>query len=119
MNKNGFTLIELLAVIALIAIISMTVFYSTNGVKKAINNFMWDQKVALIENSAINWGEDNKSILPADVSLKTLIDAGYYNAETCVNNNEEIDCIKDNNNDDKPIDLEEHTVSVTIDKKQI
>lgn len=120
MNKNGFTLIELLAVIALIAIISVTVFYATNGVKKAINNFMWEQKVTLIENAAVNWGEDNKSLLPTDVTLETLINDGYYNADTCKdNNNEDVDCIKDNNNDDKTIDLKENTVSVTIDKKQV
>lgn len=59
MQKNGFTLVELMAVIAIVGIIATIGTYSVIGVKRAINEELWKEKVALIENRARVFGEDN------------------------------------------------------------
>ncbi len=59
MNKKGFTLVELLAVIVLIALVSILAFSGVGAVSKAIKKSIWENKIELIENGAIRYGEDN------------------------------------------------------------
>lgn len=61
MKKNGFTIIELIAVVAIIMIIVTIGMYSVIGLRKAIKEMMWNNKVVLIEKMAVKFGEDHEN----------------------------------------------------------
>lgn len=61
MNKNGFTIIELLAVIALLAIITTIAVPAILGIQNNIQEKSLKTKFSVIEESAIMYGQDNKS----------------------------------------------------------
>ena len=63
MNKKGFTLIELLAVIVLIGLIFGLAVPGINKIRTNVNKKSLEKKVALIEKSAVLWGQDNKTRL--------------------------------------------------------
>ena len=81
MNKKGFTLIELLTVLVLMSIIALIGTSTTFGIKKIINKSLWDNKVSLVENAAIKFGEDYKNLLPLKISVQDLIDKNYLKAK--------------------------------------
>lgn len=103
MKKNGFTLVELMAVIVLIAIIGSIGTASIMGVRKAINNDMWNSKIALIENNAERFGEDNKILLKntctfggktysscLTITVQTLLDRNYITSKDRDNNDKKV-----------------------------
>lgn len=93
MNSKGFTLVELLAVIVIMALIAVIGSVGISTLSAAINNYMWNSTVSLIEAGAITYGEDNQGIIEQrsttcvvdeetkspciTVSLQTLINKGY------------------------------------------
>lgn len=78
MKKTGFTLVELLAVIVLIAIITTIGTVGINAVSKNINQNLWEGTISLIENGAIDYGEDNKN------RLKNMCVIGTEVKEACL-----------------------------------
>ena len=63
MNKKGFTLIEILVVIALIGLIFGLGVPGIIKLKENMNKRSLNSKIALVESSAVLWGNDNKTLL--------------------------------------------------------
>ena len=59
MNKKGFTLVELLAVILLMALVAVIAFNGVGAISNTIKKGIWENKIELIENGAVRYGEDN------------------------------------------------------------
>lgn len=130
--KKGFTLIELLAVIVLLAVISVLGTVGVNGVKKMIDNEVWKGTVSLIENAAINYGEDHKNHFSnctkdskdeCKVLISTLIERGYISTNKLENPENEnskkilVDERKDAN--DKNYIINETEVLIYIENNQV
>ena len=69
-NKNGFTLIELLGVIALLGVVALIAVPSVIGINNAINKKMLETKLDIIEEAAVQYGEQYKQTLV--ISDRTL-----------------------------------------------
>ena len=60
MNKKGFTLIELLAVIVLLAVVMAIAVPAIGGITGSIQDNMLEEKVKVIEDAAVLFGQDIK-----------------------------------------------------------
>ncbi len=90
MNRKGFTLIEILAVIFVVGIVGLISFYSVFKLSDNANEENLRAKKELLIESALLYGEDNKSFISLDcyindvqtkcmkVSVATLIENKYY-----------------------------------------
>lgn len=97
MKSKGFTLVELLAVLVIMAIIATIGGVGMVALSNAINNYMWESTVNLIEAGAISYGEDHQGALQKisetcevdgeakssciKVSVQTLIDKNYVSTK--------------------------------------
>lgn len=79
MNKNGFTLVELLGVITILAIVTVLASFSVTGVTNLIKKSMWENKVNLIENGAVSFGEQNNYLLKMTEETCTIDGKNYPN----------------------------------------
>ncbi len=70
MKEKGFTLVELLAVITILAIVTVLASYGISTVSNIIKNNIWENKVNIIENGAIRYGEDYDFLLKEKGSSK-------------------------------------------------
>ncbi len=64
-NKKGLTLVELLAVIVLIALLLGLGIPGINRISQNMKKKSFNTKVGLIEQAAVLWGQDNKTLLQA------------------------------------------------------
>ena len=93
-DKNGFTLVEILAVIVLISLILGLGIPSVIKLSKNMNKRASKTKIELVEEAALLWGNNNKSLLRKNecdidgsgydcykVSIKSLIENEYLNSE--------------------------------------
>ena len=71
-KRNGFTLIELLAVIVVLSIIVGIAIPTTLAISKNVKKNMFCKKIKLIEEAAVNYGQDNYSLISASTSGKTI-----------------------------------------------
>lgn len=78
MNKKGFTLVELLAVIIILSIIVIIAIPSIMGISKSIKENMYNKKIAIIEEAAILYGQDNRR----DINLS---EQKYNTSYNCIN----------------------------------
>lgn len=81
MKSNGFTLVELIITITLIAIISVSIGVSINGMlnrqeEKEAENYA--QKIA---DAACVYAEINNIMTDSEVTIETLISAGLLSRE--------------------------------------
>ena len=113
MNKKGFTLVEVLAVIVIIGIVAMM---ASTGVMKVRENSLkklLNSKIEELEASAILYGQENQNSLGGAcvvdgeeysfcklVTVKFLIDEGYYTTSE-ENKNNKKDLINNVNKIDK------------------
>ncbi len=63
MNKRGFTLVEVLAVIVVIGLILIIAVPNITKVSKQTKLKAYDTKIELIEQAAVYYGMDNKSLI--------------------------------------------------------
>lgn len=77
MKKNGFTLVELLAVIVIMALITVISSAGVSAVKRSIYKYLYNNNVTLIEDAAINYGEDHKSYLIKEETTSTCSGISY------------------------------------------
>ncbi len=103
MNKKGMTLVELLAVLALMAILSVLVIPSIIQMRNDTLKDDYNNRVEMIKNAAIEWGNDNLNLVPKEIkdecsdedntkccatpTVEYLLDNGYlkgtsYDSET-------------------------------------
>ena len=72
-NKNGFTLVELLVVVVILAIVVVIAVPSVQGINNIIKDKMREEKIAIIEESAILLGQDMKgSVLSSNKFYKSF-----------------------------------------------
>lgn len=64
-NNKGFTLVELLSVIVLIGLLLGLGIPGINRIKQNMNKKSLNTKINLIEQAAVLWGQDNKTLLQA------------------------------------------------------
>ena len=64
MNKKGMTLVELLAVLALMAILAVLVIPSIIQMRNDTLKEDYNNRVEMIKNAAIEWGNDNLVLVP-------------------------------------------------------
>lgn len=64
-NKKGLTLVELLAVIVLISLLLGLGIPGINRIRKNMQEKSLNTKTNLIEQAAVLWGQDNKTLLQA------------------------------------------------------
>ena len=67
-NKKGFTLVEIITVIVLLSIILIISIPGIDKLSKAMKQNTLEKKERLIEQAAVLWGQDNKSILNSDLN---------------------------------------------------
>lgn len=67
MNKKGMTLVEVLAVIAIMGILAVLVVPSIINMRNETLNEDYNNRVEMIKNAAIEWGNDNLNLIPKDV----------------------------------------------------
>ena len=65
-DKKGLTLVELLAVIVLISLLLGLGIPGINRIRQNMNKKSLNTKVKLIEQAAVLWGQDNKTMLQKD-----------------------------------------------------
>lgn len=65
-DKKGLTLVELLAVIVLIGLLLGLGIPGINRIRQNMNKKSLNTKVKLIEQAAVLWGQDNKTMLQKD-----------------------------------------------------
>ena len=63
MKKKGFTLVELLAVIVLLGIIATIAVASFTGISRSMKKNILEEKIKMIEESAIVMGSDIKGYI--------------------------------------------------------
>ena len=82
-KKNGFTLVELLAVIVILAIIIAIAVPASIAISNRIKKNMFCKKIAMIEQSATLYGQDNfntvlgKGSSGLNVKVQDLVLNGY------------------------------------------
>ena len=64
MNKKGMTLVEVLAVIAIMGILAVLVVPSIINMRNETLNEDYNNRVEMIKNAAIEWGNDNLNLIP-------------------------------------------------------
>lgn len=82
LNKKGFTLVELLAVIVLISIIASIGAVALSKTKKQMDKKIFDTKLDLLLQAAIDYGEDNSLDMSLDSNIickYTSDSSGYAN----------------------------------------
>ena len=65
-DKKGLTLVELLAVIVLISLLLGLGIPGINRIRQNMSKKSLNTKVKLIEQAAVLWGQDNKTMLQKD-----------------------------------------------------
>lgn len=94
-NKKGFTLVELLSVVVLIGLLTGIGVPGVMRISENMKERSLNTKIDLIENAAVFWGQDNKSLLQSDkdceiegekvscrkVLIGDLIDDDYLDGE--------------------------------------
>lgn len=65
-DKKGLTLVELLAVIVLISLLLGLGIPGINRIRQNMSKKSLNTKVKLIEQAAVLWGQDNKTLLQKD-----------------------------------------------------
>ena len=65
-NNKGLTLVELLAVIVLISLLLGLGIPGINRIRQNMSKKSLNTKVKLIEQAAVLWGQDNKTMLQKD-----------------------------------------------------
>jgi competence protein ComGC len=63
MNKNGFTLVELMAVLVIIGLLLVLTIPNIVKISKQSKAKAYDTKINLIEQMAVYYGMDNKSLI--------------------------------------------------------
>ena len=94
MKKNGFTLVELLVVIVLIGLLVGLGIPGINKIKENMNNRTFNTKIELLEEAAVFWGQDNKTMLQQNdctidsktykckaITIKELIEDDYLDSD--------------------------------------
>ena len=88
MNKKGFTLIEVIMVIAIIAILSLILIPNVMVLIDKNKERSCEKMIDNIESAAKMYVNQNKdevgvecSGTPKEITLKTLVDAGYLGGE--------------------------------------
>ena len=81
-NKQGFTLIELLAVIVVLSIIVGIAIPTVLAVSKRIKKNMFCKKIQMIEEAAVNYGQDNYPLISSSsqgitIKISELVINGY------------------------------------------
>ena len=66
-DKKGMTLVEVLAVIAIMGILAVLVVPSIINMRNETLNEDYNNRVEMIKNAAIEWGNDNLNLIPKDV----------------------------------------------------
>ena len=64
MNKKGMTLVELVAAIAIMAILTILVVPSVISMRNETLDEDYSNRVEMIKNAAIEWGNDNLNLIP-------------------------------------------------------
>ena len=122
MSRKGFTLVEVMATIAILGILVILVTPSIIDIRKDMLQKIYDSRVSLIKNAALDYANDNLDQVPVSVNtslpdsscltvtIKKLIDDGYlagsdnnktemHNPVTNENMNSKIVCIRYSDND--------------------
>lgn len=94
MNKKGFTLVELLAVLVLISLLMGLAIPGINKISSNMKKRSFNEKVKLIESSAVLWGQDNKTRLQTTscniddnkvpcykIEIKELLNENYLDSD--------------------------------------
>lgn len=95
-NNKGFTLVELLSVIVLIGLLLGLGIPGINRIKQNMNKKSLNTKINLIEQAAVLWGQDNKTLLQKDdcsdvdndnnkcykIKIEELISEDYLESES-------------------------------------
>ncbi len=68
MNRKGMTLVELLAVIAIMSILTILVVPSIIKIRNETLVDDYNNRIEMIKNAAIEWGNDNLNLIPKTVS---------------------------------------------------
>ena len=81
-NKQGFTLIELLSVIVVLSVIVGIAIPTVLVVSKRIKKNMFCNKIQMIEEAAVNYGQDNYSLISSSsqgltIKISDLVINGY------------------------------------------
>ncbi len=79
-KKCGFTIPEMLAVIVILGILITISSSAYNGISKRLKENSLTNKVAYYKEKALEYAEDN-DIVNKTISLSSLIDLGYVDAE--------------------------------------
>lgn len=97
MNKKGFTLIELLAVIVLLAVVMAIAVPAIGGITGSIQDNMLEEKVKVIEEAAVLFGQDIKgSIINSSTSYKDFPCKSFIVSDfvpTYLNKDNDNDCL--------------------------
>ena len=79
-KKCGFTIPEMLAVIVILGILITISSNAYNGISKRLKENSLTNKVAYYKEKVLEYAEDN-DIVNKTISLSSLIDLGYVDAE--------------------------------------
>jgi len=85
MKKNGYTLTEMLVVIVVLGIFTITLMAATSNAFKDNSPVYYQEKVMVIEKQAELYGASLKNLKEEGnvvVTVKDLVDKGYYVADT-------------------------------------
>lgn len=83
MKKSGFTLVELLAAIVIVAVIVAIAIPSSLMISRRVRKNMFCKKIAMIEQSAVLYGQDNFDLVSAAgsngavIKVSDLVISGY------------------------------------------
>ena len=118
-NKRGFTLVELLTTIAILGIVLAVAVSTTVGIYNLVKKKALEEKIAIIEESAILFGENRKEnvikstsvyngVPCKSISIGDLVPK-YLEKDTdeeCLSNEDEsaVGCVIDPSNKDKYLD---------------
>ena len=79
--RNGFTLVELIAVIVVLAILLTLGIGVYNRVFENQQQRAYENKVSMIELSAVKWASESNLSRPTTITVQKLIDDTYYQAD--------------------------------------
>jgi len=80
MNKKGFTLVELLAVIVLVSLLMGLGVVGVSRISKNMKEKAFKEKISLIEQAAVLYGQDNKALLQSSGTCPT--DEGVFSCKS-------------------------------------